>query len=451
MPSFLPRLTRIVLSVLLAVAIPAAALAAGFTVTMGRDFAATHTDRTVPARARAHPTDRIPVAVLLGANGSVATDVLGPYDVLADSSRFDVFTVSVGTDPVALSGGLTTVPDHTVTDVRDGTAPEPRIVVVPAFTDPSGADEAPLRDLIEHVHDAGGLVVGVCAGARVLAETDILNGRRATSFWSDIDGLRRSHPETTWVAGKRWVQDGDVMTTAGVSSGIIGALHLVQRFAGPDEAARIGARVDHPGWDSSTTTAPGIPAQRVSPADYPYALNATLPWFQPTYGLGLTDGVGEIDVAAAADLYGGAAFTAHVIPVAEHPVVTTAHGMRLLATPIDQVAGLDRLVVPGVERTTLAVNGVAVFLPKAAAHPGDSGFDPVLRDIARTDGRAVAATAAKYIEYPVPALPGEARIQWRILGLLGAVVLLAVLGAATPTLVRRLVRRRRPAAADTPM
>lgn len=433
------RLAWATLAVLLALVIPAAVFAAGFAVTMSRDFAVTA--QPVPPRALPHPAGRIPVAVLLGANGSVATDVLGPYDVLADSSRFDVSTISTGPGPVALSGGLTTVPDYTVTDLRKGIAPSPRILIVPAWTDPAGAAEAPLREVIEQVHADGGLVVGICAGARVLVETDVLHGRKATSFWSDIDGLRHSHPETTWLAGTRWVQDGNVMTTAGVSSGILAALQLVRQFAGSDEAARIGARIAYPGWDPSATVSPAIPVRTIAAADYPYALGAVLPWLQPTYGLGLTEGVDEIDVAAAAELYGGVAFTARMVPVASGPMVTTAHGLRLLATPIDRAGDLDRLIVPGVDHTTLAAGKVPVYLPQAAARPGDSGFDPILRDIARHDGKAVAITAAKYIEYPAPPLPGPAGTPWRVLLLLGTVVLLAAAGATAPALVRRRLRR----------
>jgi hypothetical protein len=172
----------ILLSALLAVALPGAALGAGFAVTMSRDFAAVPSAPPSPPSSR--PTGRIPVAVLVGKNGSVATDVLGPFDVLASSPAFDVYTVSVTSAPVALSGGLHVVPDYPV-----ATAPTPRIVVVPAFSDPAGADEAPLRALIERVHRGGGTVVSICSGARVLAATDVLDGRRARSA-----GRRRLTP-----------------------------------------------------------------------------------------------------------------------------------------------------------------------------------------------------------------------------------------------------------------
>jgi len=427
---------RVLLRILLALLVPAAVLGGGFLTTMNRDFAVNDEISGTGRRSLDHPAGRIPVAVLLGANGSVATDVLGPVDVLGDSPKFDVYTVSTTTRPVALSGGLTVIPDYTVSE-----APTPRIVVVPAFTDPAGSGEAPLRALIERVHDAGGLVMSVCAGARVLARTDVLDGRRATSFWSGIDGLRKSNPRTTWVAGVRWVRDGNVLTTAGVSSGIIAALDLVRQVAGGPEARRIGERVNYPGWDPASVEVPTIAVRHVSVThDYPYALGATLPWFQPTYGLGLTEGVDEIDVAAAAELYGGAAFTARVVPVAEQPVITTAHGLRLVATPVGKAPGLDRLVVPGVRETSLTAK--KIFLPAVAARPGDSAFDPVLRDIASTDGRATAMTAAKYIEYPMPAMPDKSGGSWRIIVL---VIVLALLTAGAPMLTTRraLVMGRR--------
>ncbi|AEV85582.1 Protein DJ-1 [Actinoplanes sp. SE50] len=322
---------------------------------------------------------------------------------------------------VALSGGLIAIPDYAV-----ATAPEPQIVVVPAFTDPAAAAEAPLRELVNRVHRRGGLVMSVCSGAKVLAATGLLDGRRATSFWADLPGLRHDHPATTWLAGTRWVEDGSVLTTAGVSSGILGALHLVDRYAGPAEAARITARLHYP-------DAP-VPGRHLSLADYPYGLHAVLPWFQPTYGLGLTDGVPETDTAAAAELYGGVGFTARVVPVGDHRIVTTAHGLRLVATPIGDAPHLDRLIVPGVTATTLT--GAPTFLPRTAARPGDSAFDPVLRDIARTDGRATAVTAAKYIEYPVPDLPASGR-PWRLILLTFALVTVVIAIAAGRWRIKR--------------
>ncbi|WP_433675921.1 DJ-1/PfpI family protein [Microbacterium gorillae] len=440
--TFLRRALCAALGVALAALTLVAIACAGFVTTMARDFSvpASTQQVTPPAITPARP-DRIQVAILLGSGGTVATDAMGPYGVFAASDAFQVRTVSASREPVALSGGLATIPQATYADYADGRLPTPDLVVVPAISDPSGAGEADLRSFIERAHADGSRVMGVCAGARVLVETSVLDGRTATSFWSDLDGMRSAHPETTWVSGKRWVDDGNVLTTAGVSSGIAASLYVVQQLAGEDEAVRIADAVRYPHWEPTGSI--DIPVNTVSLADYPYVLGATLPWGQPQYGLGLLPGTNEIDIAAAAELYGGAAFTAHVIPVAESAEITTEHGMTLLTTPVAEAGKLDRLIVPGATTTstlTDQLSDVPVFLPAADAGDGNTSFDPILADIARTDGRATAMTAAKYIEYPLPALPAEEGSPIRVTLLAIGAVLLAVLVGLAPAGIRRLRR-----------
>jgi putative intracellular protease/amidase len=421
-------------------AVLAAALFAGFAVSMGRAYS-TVSAPSLPQKPDRPTGSRVPVAVLLGSTGTVATDALGPYAVFARSPHFDVFTVSVDRAPVALSGGLTALPDYSVADLAAGRAPLPRIIVVPAMADPGGEDEAPLRQFIETVYAGGGTVLAVCAGANVLAATSVLEGKRATSFWSNIPGLRRSHPSIQWVDGLRYVQDGRVTTTGGVSSGIAGALRLVEQFASRDEAQRIGAEVGYPGW--SIDGDPTIAVNHLSLNDYHYYLAVTLPWLQPRYGIGLTPGVDELDVSAAAELYSGSSFLVHAIPVAEQPVVTTAHGLTLLATPIAQAPDLDRLVVPGVDLTSLRAGDAPVYLPHAGSAAGSRSFEPILQDIASWHGGHTARTAAKYIEYPLPALPPSDAKPVRLLVLTASVLALAAIAGCAPLIARMLWRLRR--------
>lgn len=410
----------------------------GFSTTMARDFVTVHAQQSVVAQgpAKAPRPGRIQAAILLGRNGSVATDVMGPYSVFAGSPKFDVRTVSSARSPVALSGGLMVIPEATFDDYRSGRLPLPDLVVVPAITDPAGGDEAELRAFIGSAHAAGRIVMGVCAGARVLVETGVLHGKRATSFWSDLDGMKASHPETTWVGGTRWVEDANVVTTAGVSSGIAASLHVVQKLVGPDEAIRIADTVRYPHWNPNGTM--DIPVHTITVSDYPYVLGATIPWGQPRYGLGLTPGVDEIDIAAAADVYGGVAFTAQVIPVAETDEIVTRHGMRLRATPIADAGRLDRLIIPGVTSSRLpdATHPTPVFFP-AAASQGNTSFDPILADLARTDGRPVAQTAAKYLEYPLPPLPDESGYPVRVTTIAILIALVSTGMGLLPVLVYR--------------
>jgi hypothetical protein len=85
-----------------------------------------------------------------------------------------------------------------------------------------------------------------------------------------------------------------------------------------------------------------MPAQRVAPGDLSHALTAAFPWFRPTVGIGLVDGVGEIDATAAFDIYAGNSSAARAVPVAAEDTITTRHGLQLIA----QAAGAGAPRVP---------------------------------------------------------------------------------------------------------
>src|SRR6478735_3950662 len=163
------------------------------------------------------------VAVVLGSSATVATDAMGPYEVFARSSQFSVYTVASDPGPAPVQGAPAIVPDHTFTDVDTHPELAPDVVVVPAVDDPAGAVEKDTRDWVVEQHTHGARILSVCAGAMLMAETGLLDGRTATSHWSRLSSLRAAHPETRWVAGERFIRDGNITTTAGITSGIPGA------------------------------------------------------------------------------------------------------------------------------------------------------------------------------------------------------------------------------------
>jgi transcriptional regulator GlxA family with amidase domain len=234
----------------------AGATFAGLAITGSRVTAAqSHLPHTQPSitglPTRAAPASgTLKAAVVLGATGTVATDAMGPYEVFARSSAFSVYTVAAQAAPVAVDGAPSILPDITFDDVDARPGLRPDVVVVPALDDPDGAREAKLRSWVVAQAGRGAHVLGVCAGARLLAAAGLLDGRTATSHWSRLAELRRSHPETTWVEGRRFVRDGRITTTAGITSGIPGALAVVNELAGPVAATTVGAQVGYPGGRS---------------------------------------------------------------------------------------------------------------------------------------------------------------------------------------------------------
>ena len=395
------------------------------------------------------PEGRLAVAVVLGASGSVITDALGPYEVFARSPRFFVYAVSASQPTAMLSGGLAVVPDYSLDDVDAGVAPEPDVVVVPAVTAPNGKREAPLREWLSRRVDRGAHLLGVCNGGRLLAATGLLDGRRATAHWSAIRGLQRRRPQVDWVRGQRYVQDGPLTTTAGVTSGVFGALRLVEQLAGSDEAQRVGQELAYPGWSLHGPT--GIPAQRWAPRDLALLLAVVFPWLRPTVGVGLVEGVGELEVAAPFEIY-SSSFVARTVPIAATATVPTRHGLRLVATPADAGAPrIDRLVVPGVGSIEevdsrllewAAERGLNLELPNGGQAAGQFSYDAMLADLAGHSDQTTARVTAKSIEYPTEQLElAGAGWPWRPTTLLALSATAAIAVALLPAAAARRSRR----------
>jgi putative intracellular protease/amidase len=400
--------------------------------------------------ARPVPEGRLAVAVVLGASGSVITDALGPYEVFARSPKFFLYTVSASRPTATLSGGLAVVPDYSLDDVDAGLAPEPDVVVVPAVAAPNGKKEAPLREWITRRTDRGARLLGVCNGSRLLAAAGLLDGRRATAHWSSIRRLERSRPQVDWVRGQRYVQDGTLTTTtAGVTSGVFGALRLVEQLVGAGEAQRVGHELAYPGWSLHGPTE--IRAQRWAPRDLAYLLAVVFPWLRPTVGVGLVQGVGELEVAAPFEVY-ASSFAARTVPIAAEATVTTRHGLRLVATPANaDTLRLDRLVVPGVGPIEevdpqllgwAADRGLNVELPNGGQAAGQFGFDAMLGDLASHSDQTTARVTAKSIEYPTEQLElAGAGWPWRPTALLALTATAAIGIALVPAAATRRNRR----------
>jgi transcriptional regulator GlxA family with amidase domain len=90
--------------------------------------------------------------------------------------------------------------------------------------------------------EAGGVVAGVCTGGMLLARAGVLDGRRAVTHASALDDLRATDAVVTEA---RFVDDGDVLTAGGVTSGLDLALHLVERECGADVADRVAEEIEY--------------------------------------------------------------------------------------------------------------------------------------------------------------------------------------------------------------
>lgn len=177
-------------------------------------------------------------------------DAGGPYEVFLTASRlqlragldpsFVVELVSPGGRDVTAFGGMTLT---TLGAAEDLVAAD--VVLVPGTVDVASAlaSEAVAR-AVGSLAGVGVVVTSVCTGAFLLARDGLLAGIGATTHWEDVEDLGARFDVGTAVSGRRWVDEGGIVTSGGLTSGMHMALHLVERFAGADLALATARQLD---------------------------------------------------------------------------------------------------------------------------------------------------------------------------------------------------------------
>lgn len=171
-------------------------------------------------------------------------DFAGPMEVFI-AAGFNVYTVSETKEPIKAMGELTILPDYDLTD-----CPTPDMV---AFFGGGGAYKVAQKPNVKawmaEVFPQTDLQFSVCTGAFFLGEMGLLDGNTATTFHSAIPSLRSAFPEADVRDDVRFVDNGRVITTAGISAGIDGALHLVAKIKGMDRAVAVAENMEYTGWE----------------------------------------------------------------------------------------------------------------------------------------------------------------------------------------------------------
>lgn len=174
-------------------------------------------------------------------DGVEVLDFAGPMEVFSYAG-FKVFTVSKTTDHIKSQGILNILPDYDL-----NTAPQADIL---AFFGGNASNACQDEEVIAWVKEQKNIeyYFSVCTGAFILAEAGILENKTATTFHSALEGLEREYPKTKVLKNARYVDNGKVITTAGISAGIDGALHLVAKLQGFNNARKVAYHIEYDKW-----------------------------------------------------------------------------------------------------------------------------------------------------------------------------------------------------------
>lgn len=179
-------------------------------------------------------------------NGAEILDFAGPAEVFAatrlenNQPAFEVYTVGPTLDPIVSQGFIKVTPQCSIEN-----APRPDIFVLPGGGTIKIQSNRRMIQWVKRTAADAEIAMSVCTGAHVLAAADLLDYKEATTYHRSIAGLRAMAPFTVVHDDQRWVDNGDVVTTAGVSAGIDGALHVVSRLYGKKTARQTAAYMEY--------------------------------------------------------------------------------------------------------------------------------------------------------------------------------------------------------------
>lgn len=362
-------LTTTVMAVMLTVAHPTASFAAPPAEAADRAVSSLSVPAAKAGRAR-------PLVVVVAANpGAETTDFTIPYGVLKDSGVADVLSLSTRTGPVQLMRAVKIQADATLAEF-DATQPlGADIVVVPAQMNPK---DPVLNAWLRAQADKGAVIMSICEGARVLAHAGLLEGRRAATHWSAIEGLEKHYPRTTWVRDRRYVQDGPIISTTGVSASIPASLALVEAIGGRAAAAATAERLGVASWSADHRTADfGLTKQDVSGAVGSLAAF----WSHETVEFPLSAGLDEITLALQTDVW-SRTMRSKVVTTGDGREVRSKHGLRIVP---DARAKAGSYVVP------------------AGSAPAAANLEAAFEQVGERYGPSVVRLAKIGMEYDAPA------------------------------------------------
>jgi transcriptional regulator GlxA family with amidase domain len=205
-------------------------------------------------------TPPLPIRVnILVFDGVEMLDFAGPYEVFTTAGwvharlnpgsdpLFEVACVSRDGQAIAARAGLQVLPGHSF-----ASQPGCDLLLVPGgVVDQALACPATLA-WIASVSTQAQITASVCTGAFLLAASGVLRQGRVTTHWEDVADLRQAFPTLEVCEGPRWIDNGTLVTSAGISAGIDMCLHLVARLAGPELARLTARQMDYPWSDDAT-------------------------------------------------------------------------------------------------------------------------------------------------------------------------------------------------------
>jgi len=400
------------------------------------------------------PTKKIAV-VLSSAYGAEITDTLPNFEILADSGAFNVYSVAPERTVLPLVSetlrptGLDFIPHFSYAEYASQIGRDPDLIVIPGMPGYTPERDAAMVEWIRTHVGPNTTVLGICIGGIVLADTGLLDGHTATTNVGVMSDLAAKHPGTSWVPNVRWYDDGNMVESTTLASGIDATLHIVDRFAGRATALDVARQIGYPNTnylDDPSWTWPSQQWPTPEPLDDRFELIFATGAFrsQQKIGVPLYDGVSEAGLAGLIDPNIGSLNSRPYVIGPERNVVHSRNGFLFVPRyDFATVPTPDRVLVPAGDDSDAKTQVIAAWTADPSHRPaenifqnvgkGETAYEAMFEDLARTQGAAFARADASILFYVIN--PGRLQgADWFVedwlspllLGMLGAAVVYGI-------------------------
>jgi len=318
-----------------------------------------------------------PVIAIIGINDATeTTDFLMPYGILRRADVADVMSVATNEGPVKLYPALSVLPDASISTFDKRFPQGADYVIVPAM---SREDDPAALKWIREQAGKGATIIGVCIGSKVVANSGLLENRRATTHWYALNSMLKEHPSIIYVPDRRFVVEQGVATTTGISASMPMMVTLIEAIAGADRARAVAKDLGIATWDARYRSgAFGLSRPFVSTV----MRNRAAWWNHERLAIELEGNVDEVSLALMADAW-SRTYRSQVQTFAMRPEpVVTQHGARIL--PDEVVSSSSK-------------NDV---LPTITGLKPATTLDLTLKAISNRYGQSTARIVAAQLEYP---------------------------------------------------
>ncbi|MFC4801773.1 DJ-1/PfpI family protein [Neobacillus sp. GCM10023253] len=357
---------------------------------------------SVPEYNQKKPT----VAVILSNQTTEVFDFMVPYEMFAMTESYNVYAVAPDKNMKTLSGGLDLIPHYSFDELDRLLGRSPDLIVIPAMPIVDEVKYKTVREWIRKHSDTE--LLSICAGGLNLADTGLLKGKEATTDWKSFDYQEvNKYPDTKWRRDLRYVVDGNIVSSAAITSGIDAVLYVISKQLGEPMAEKIANKIHYPSYHFVKN--PKVDPYYVDGSELIYTFNTAFQWHKKTAGVWLYDGMDEGALTTIFDTYANSGTTKiYTVSNVKQPIVTKYNLNLVTRYHMWDVPKLDRMFVPGEEAKSLAAEEVKDWNVRGNKvnlefiHSGYSDrfmFDVTLEDLAKQEDILTAIYGAKRIEY----------------------------------------------------